>query len=114
MDHIECPHCHKQGTPNIWHYQPFMLRSFRYMKTQHICRFCGAVMYETGGQVRILGWVFLAFLAYLFGRLALQFLLPNADWASTGLVSPFFKAVSLWLVGYGIYKIVKFVRSKLR
>lgn len=71
-------------------------------------------MYETGGQIRILGWVFLAFVAYLLGRLALQLLFPNADWGSSGLVTPFFKAVILWFGGYGIYKIVKFVRSKLR
>lgn len=27
------------------------------MTTQHICPFCGDVMYETGGRMNILGWV---------------------------------------------------------
>lgn len=27
------------------------------MRTQHICPFCGAVMYESGGQLNPLGWI---------------------------------------------------------
>jgi hypothetical protein len=34
-----------------------MPSAFRYLAIQHICPFCGVVMYESGGQITPLGWV---------------------------------------------------------
>ncbi|MBV9925641.1 MAG: hypothetical protein JOZ96_11540 [Acidobacteria bacterium] len=36
------------------------------MKTQHLCPFCGVVMYETGGGVRRGCWMLLAVIGLLF------------------------------------------------
>jgi hypothetical protein len=45
-EHIECPSCKRAVVPRLW----FNGGDFMsYMKTQHICPFCGIVMYETGG-----------------------------------------------------------------
>lgn len=35
--------------PRLWHYGGGALT---YTKVQHLCAFCGVVMYETGGGVR--------------------------------------------------------------
>jgi hypothetical protein len=44
--YIECPRCQRAVVPRLW----FVGGDFlSYMKTQHVCPFCGIVMYETGG-----------------------------------------------------------------
>jgi hypothetical protein len=44
--YIECPRCQRAVVPRLW----FVGGDFMsYMKTQHVCPFCGIVMYETGG-----------------------------------------------------------------
>jgi hypothetical protein len=42
----KCPGCQRAVIPRLW----FIGGDYMsYMKTQHICPFCGIVMYETGG-----------------------------------------------------------------
>lgn len=48
---IECPYCHNHVHPRLWHYSPWY-GFITYMKAQHLCNVCGAVMYETGGGLR--------------------------------------------------------------
>jgi hypothetical protein len=48
-DGVVCPGCQREVMPRLWHYD---CGSLTYMKTQHLCPFCGVVMYETGGGVR--------------------------------------------------------------
>jgi hypothetical protein len=69
-DLITCSGCGRQVVPRLWHYGG---GTFAYMRTQHLCPFCGAVMYETGGGVKwgclapVLLLIFvLAVLGYLF------------------------------------------------
>lgn len=47
---LSCPSCGRQCAPRLWHYRP-VFGNFRYMKTQHLCPFCGVVMYESGGRM---------------------------------------------------------------
>lgn len=45
---ILCPKCGRQVTPKLWHVR----KKLSHMVTQHLCPFCGAVMYESGGEPR--------------------------------------------------------------
>ena len=47
-ERIPCPKCGRQVTPRLWHVR----KRLSHMVTQHLCPFCGAVMYETGGEPR--------------------------------------------------------------
>lgn len=62
-ERIKCPTCARQVVPRLWHYGGGRLT---YMKTQHLCPFCGGVMYETGGGVRRGCWMLLAVFGLLF------------------------------------------------
>jgi ribosomal protein S27AE len=69
-DRIICPGCGRGVVPRLWHYGG---TSFTYARVQHLCPFCGLVMYETGGGIRwgclapvLLLVVVLAVLGYLF------------------------------------------------
>ena len=70
MEGIKCPGCSRNVVPRLHHYRPF-LGSYRYVKTQHLCPFCGVAMYETGGGVttrsKVMFWAFLtiALLSYV-------------------------------------------------
>ena len=46
---VACPGCQREVVPRLWHYGG---GTFTYMTTQHMCPYCGVVMYETGGGVR--------------------------------------------------------------
>lgn len=48
-EHIACTACGRRIVPRLWHYGG---GSLTYMKTQHLCPFCGVVLYETGGGIR--------------------------------------------------------------
>lgn len=43
---VECPGCRRSVTPRLWLTGGDVLT---YMTTQHLCPYCGVVMYETGG-----------------------------------------------------------------
>ena len=43
---VECPNCHRGVEPQLWLIGGDLLT---YKRTQHLCPFCGVVMYETGG-----------------------------------------------------------------
>lgn len=74
---IVCPSCNSRCVPRLWHYNP-SFAGFRYMKTQHLCPFCGVAMYETGGQLRP------------FGKIALLFfILPIVISFSIGITTEF-------------------------
>lgn len=60
---LACPRCGREVVPRLWHYGGGRLT---YMKIQHLCPFCGVVMYETGGGVRRGCWVLLAIFGLLF------------------------------------------------
>ena len=47
-ERIQCPRCGRQVIPRLWHVR----KRLSHMMTQHLCPFCGAVMYETGGEPR--------------------------------------------------------------
>lgn len=47
-DRVGCPRCGRQAVPKLWHVR----RRLSYQVIQHVCPFCGVVMYETGGQPR--------------------------------------------------------------
>lgn len=61
-ERIQCPKCARQVVPRLWHYGGGRLM---YMPTQHLCPFCGVVMYETGGGVRRGCWMLLAIIGLL-------------------------------------------------
>lgn len=46
---VRCPGCGRSVVPRLWHYGGGALT---YVKRQHLCPFCGAVMYESGGGFR--------------------------------------------------------------
>ena len=53
-DRTTCTNCGKKMTPKLWHYSPF-LGKVRYMKTQHLCPYCGSCQYESGGGLSLYG-----------------------------------------------------------
>lgn len=46
---IKCPHCGRSVVPRLWLTGGDFLT---YIRTQHLCPFCGVVMYETGGTYK--------------------------------------------------------------
>lgn len=46
---IQCPHCGRAVVPRLWLTGGDFLT---YMRTQHLCPYCGVVMYETGGTYK--------------------------------------------------------------
>lgn len=48
-ERIACSACGRRIVLRLWHYGGGRLT---YVKSQHICPFCGVVLYETGGGVR--------------------------------------------------------------
>lgn len=66
-ERIACTACGRRIVPRLWHYGG---GSFTYMRTQHLCPFCGVVLYETGGGVRRGCLLALAAFALLFFMLA--------------------------------------------
>lgn len=79
MHYLECPHCQAKGIPNLWHYSPF-LGQLRYARTQHICRICGGVMYETGGSITLFGWFVILFFIAFAGLLSLGLSFPDKNY----------------------------------
>ena len=69
-ERIACTSCGRRIIPRLWHYGGGRLT---YVKTQHMCPFCGAVLYETGGGVRrgcllalaVFGLLFVALAAFI-------------------------------------------------
>ena len=55
MRGIECNNCGERVIPRLWFYEPGFLGGGGYMRTQHICCYCGVAMYETGGGLNPLG-----------------------------------------------------------
>jgi hypothetical protein len=107
VDTIECQYCHKNGTPHLWHYQPFPT-GMRYLKAQHICRLCGGVMYETGGGISPVGWI-----CAIFCATVLSFIVTIAMPGSVMLNA----AVSLGKTALSLYigyRLVKFIIGKFK
>lgn len=48
-EHIQCQNCDRAVVPRLWLIGGDFLT---YMTTQHLCPFCGVVMYETGGTYK--------------------------------------------------------------
>ena len=44
-DYISCTNCSRNIVPRLWH-----VTNFGVTRTQHICPFCGRVLYITGPQ----------------------------------------------------------------
>lgn len=67
-DHIECPRCGRAIVPRLNFYDgtPVIFN-----RVQHICPFCGAVLFESGGGIR---WNVLIPLLIMIGACSLIFL----------------------------------------
>lgn len=48
-DRIECPRCGRAVVPHLHFYDG---SAVTFSRVQHICPFCGAVLFESGGGVR--------------------------------------------------------------
>jgi hypothetical protein len=48
-ERLSCAGCGRKIIPRLWHYGGGRLT---YIRTQHMCPFCGIVLHETGGGVR--------------------------------------------------------------
>jgi predicted RNA-binding Zn-ribbon protein involved in translation (DUF1610 family) len=48
-DRVECPGCGRAVVPRLWLTGGDFLT---YKTTQHLCPYCGVVMYETGGTYK--------------------------------------------------------------
>jgi DNA-directed RNA polymerase subunit RPC12/RpoP len=46
---VECPNCKRVVMPRLWLTGSDFLK---YKTTQHLCPYCGVVMYETGGTYK--------------------------------------------------------------
>jgi hypothetical protein len=101
VDTVECQSCHRSGVPRLWHFSPF-LGELRYMRTQHICPLCGSVMYESGGGIRPIGWLFLLFFGGLSGYIFLAINFPDANFSN--FISIVF-GLAFW--GWICYKIYR-------
>jgi len=101
LDKIECPHCRRQCVPKLWHYRP-AFGALRYMATQHLCPFCGGVMYQTGGQLSFFGWLVTLIVGSIFavGLVAQLFKSKDVTEVLTGIGS-----VVFWgFIAYKLYK----------
>lgn len=67
MDHVICQNCNHEVVPRLWSYSPMLIGRLTYLRTQHQCPLCGAVMYESGGGLTIPGTIALTFLIALLG-----------------------------------------------
>lgn len=111
MDSIECPHCKQHGTPHLWHYQPFLLGKLRYLKMQHICRYCGVVMYESGGQITGWGWVCLTALGYLLGVFFLQRTFPKLGLTLDHVIGPILYIFVYGILFLGVRKLYRYFKQ---
>ena len=63
MDKVECSQCGQNCVPRLWNYKPalsdFWIINLRYLKSQHLCPFCGVCMYESGGELTLMGKLFI-------------------------------------------------------
>lgn len=48
-ERVRCPHCSRAVVPRLWLTGGDFLT---YKTTQHLCPYCGVVMYETGGTYK--------------------------------------------------------------
>lgn len=104
MDTIECAHCNRQCVPRLWHYRPF-LGALRYLKTQHMCPFCGSVMYETGGYLTPIGLFCILLFGGVLGCIALA--MNVTDFNIVSAVATFL-GIGVWAaIFYGLYRFVK-------
>lgn len=76
------------------------------MSTQHLCPFCGAVMYQTGGKLNFLGWVVSILAGTIFGVGFIAHLFKSQDF---GEVLVGLGSLAFWgFIAYQLYK--RFVR----
>jgi hypothetical protein len=72
---VECPACRRSVVPRL------LFRNERnlvvYRKAEHVCPYCGAVMYESGGGVN---WKAVALLLIVFAACALAIILTFISW----------------------------------
>lgn len=107
MDTLQCPHCQSKGLPHLVHYQPWP-SALRYKKTQHMCRICGEVMYETGGR-----WSFGIYIILLLaGDLFLQ--VGNQAWHDEWWWKISLPLAAFSLAGLFVYKLVKIIINIFR
>jgi DNA-directed RNA polymerase subunit RPC12/RpoP len=48
-ERVRCPHCSRAVVPRLWLTGGDFLT---YKTTQHLCPYCGVLMYETGGTYK--------------------------------------------------------------
>ena len=101
MDTIQCPHCKAEGIPHLQHRQTVWLL-LGHMKTRHICRLCGQIMYVTGGGLNIIGYAACFLIFYVTWQI---FHLGVPDWWGWKIVDPMINLLFLAFVGYKIYRL---------
>lgn len=110
MDKVECPGCHRHCVPRLWHYSPFLGGSLRYMKTQHLCPFCGTVMYESGGEINPICWTFAAIFAVIGVWIGSELLFQDAH--DKGIIVRSLDLTVKVAFLYGAYRVVRKVFRK--
>lgn len=100
---VNCRNYNNTGSPHLWHYQPF-LASFRYLKTQHICRACGTVMYETGGKISPVGWIKAFLSVYMLAGIVIVIGMPIMGEGKSILLAGALQCGFWGLVGYHVYR----------
>lgn len=71
---VRCPACSRAVVPRLWFTNK--RNPIAYRKAQHICPYCGGIMYETGGGVN---WAAVAVLMVVLGACALVILMTVAS-----------------------------------
>jgi hypothetical protein len=107
VDTIECSSCHKNVIPHLWHYRPFP-RNFRYPKTQHKCRLCGSLIFETGGKITPVGWIF-GYVGLSVTAVIVAMVVPGS-----ALINGAVNVAVLAFVGYAGYRFIKFIAKQLK
>lgn len=107
MSTVKCPSCQNHVQPRLWNYSPWY-GFFTYMKTQHLCNLCGAVMYETGGGIRIGMLIFCAICIAPFAYVILS--LGGRGTSFSG----FFPIALALLQLYLLYRLFCWISKKLK
>jgi hypothetical protein len=111
MDSVQCNSCGKQVVPKLWHYRPMLAGSLRYLRTQHICPLCGVCMYESGGNLSVMGKI--ALIAFALLMLGCLSIVAGKDSIAVNVVLAGVYLYLLFLVRRPLLKVAKMIYRKL-
>lgn len=75
-DLIKCQNCGRSVVPRLWLTGGDFLT---YMTTQHLCAYCGVVMYETGGGYKRIPLIFILVVICLAAAVLLVIVLMHLN-----------------------------------